>query len=133
MGETTTMSLVSSVLRNVAKHLGRREARPVAYPHPPPNVPVEQAPGRLLPWSRNQRPRLEAMRGPRFEQTSMDFQPMPLPAIELIKEEPIRVSDTRVAHCDGGDGPLGHPRIFINLEKDGPRPCSYCGLQFEYH
>lgn len=46
--------------------------------------------------------RLEAMRGPRFEQTSMDFQPMPLPAIELIKEEPIRVSDTRVAHCDGG-------------------------------
>ena len=25
-----------------------------------------------------------------------------------------------------GGGPLGHPKIYINLDKPGPHPCSYC-------
>jgi len=46
--------------------------------------------------------RTEAMSGPRFEQTSEQFQPRPMAAIELIKEEPIRLIQERVAACDGG-------------------------------
>ncbi|KAA1091371.1 hypothetical protein PGT21_032277 [Puccinia graminis f. sp. tritici] len=55
----------------------------------------------------------------------------PLPAIELIKKEPIRMVSSRVAAVDGGGGALGHPKIFINLDKPGPQPCGYCGLRFE--
>lgn len=32
--------------------------------------------------------------------------------------------------CDGGGGPLGHPRIFINLDKPKICWCTYCGLPF---
>ncbi|KAF9270212.1 hypothetical protein L218DRAFT_992856 [Marasmius fiardii PR-910] len=28
-----------------------------------------------------------------------------------------------------GDGPLGHPKIYINLDKPGPK--AYCGIRFE--
>jgi hypothetical protein len=49
------------------------------------------------------------MVGPRFEQTSELFQPRPLAAIELIKEEPIRLVEGRVAACDGGKSPLPPP------------------------
>lgn len=72
------------------------------------------------------------MIGPRFEQTAQEFQPRPLAAIELIAEEPIRLISARVAVCDGGVGPLGHPKVFINLDKPGAHPCTYCGLRFEH-
>ena len=32
--------------------------------------------------------------------------------------------------CDGGGGALGHPRVYINLDPDGPQTCGYCGLRF---
>jgi hypothetical protein len=25
-----------------------------------------------------------------------------------------------------GGGPLGHPKIYINLDKPGPHACTYC-------
>jgi hypothetical protein len=53
-------------------------------------APAEAGPGR-----RRER-RLTAMVGPRFEQTSELFQPRPLAAIELIKEEPIRLVEVSV-------------------------------------
>ena len=40
---------------------------------------VMQAPNRPTPWSRSQQPRERAMSGPRFEQTIMELQVMPLP------------------------------------------------------
>lgn len=55
------------------------------------------------------------MSGPRFEQTLMEFQPSPPAAIDLIAQEPIRYVNARRASCDGGGGPLGHPKIFINV------------------
>ncbi|KAH9460499.1 hypothetical protein Pst134EB_008670 [Puccinia striiformis f. sp. tritici] len=126
-------------------------------------------------WSANQRPRSQIISGPRFEQTNLDAQPHPLPAIELIKKQPVRMVSSRIAVCDGGlyfypplsterdlfffqirlfslpfekgcncvlinisslefltgGGALGHPKIFINLDKPGPKPCGYCGLRFE--
>ena len=51
-------------------------------------------------------------------------------AIDLIDEEaPIAVKG-RGTFCDGGDGPLGHPRVFINLDQPGNHACGYCGLRF---
>ncbi|GAA6024342.1 hypothetical protein JCM11491_000384 [Sporobolomyces phaffii] len=106
-------------------------ARVPAKPHTPPHVSSVQAPNRTTVWSRSQQERTEAMQGPRFEQTAEMFQPRPLAAVELIKEEPIRLIQSRVAACDGGGGPLGHPRVFINLDKPGPHGCTYCGIRYE--
>jgi len=61
----------------------------------------------------------------------MELQPNPLSAMQMIDEEPIRVVQGRKAVCDGGGGPLGHPKIFINLDQPGAHPCGYCGLRFE--
>ena len=32
--------------------------------------------------------------------------------------------------CDGGDGALGHPRVFLNMEGKGQVVCPYCGHAF---
>ena len=32
--------------------------------------------------------------------------------------------------CDGGGGPLGHPRIFINTDKPQICWCTYCGTPY---
>ncbi|KAI1299982.1 NADH dehydrogenase [ubiquinone] iron-sulfur protein 6, mitochondrial [Halotydeus destructor] len=51
-------------------------------------------------------------------------------AIDLIAEVPPKAVKARKIHCDGGDGPLGHPRVFINLDQPGDHACGYCGLRF---
>lgn len=43
--------------------------------------------------------------------------------------EIIEVEDEVVA-CDGGGGPLGHPRVFLHLHEDGRVDCPYCGRRF---
>ncbi|KAL9018911.1 MAG: hypothetical protein Q9185_003823 [Variospora sp. 1 TL-2023] len=45
------------------------------------------------------------------------IQPQPQAAIELIHKQPVRWTKQRVVSCDGGGGVLGHPRIFINVDK----------------
>ncbi|EON63118.1 hypothetical protein W97_02345 [Coniosporium apollinis CBS 100218] len=89
-----------------------------------------QAPNRKEIWSHSQQPRARAMVGPRFEQTIMADQPRPLAAIELIKKQPVRWTSKRMASCDGGGGPLGHPRIFINVDKPQVCACTYCGVPY---
>ena len=85
----------------------------VVPPHPPasatPTFATEtavsdlpQAPNHPGLWSENQRPRPTPATGPRFEQTAMQLQPQPLSAMEMIAREPIRLSKTRIAACDGG-------------------------------
>ncbi|KAK3627877.1 hypothetical protein LTR56_018993 [Elasticomyces elasticus] len=93
---------------------------------------VMQAPNRKSIWSRSQKPREEAMVGPRFEQTIMEDQPRPYAAIDLIHRQPVRWTKTRSVSCDGGGGPLGHPRIFINVDKPQVCQCTYCGLPFAH-
>ncbi|KAJ7038211.1 zinc-finger domain-containing protein [Mycena alexandri] len=90
-----------------------------------------QAPNAPSTWSTNQQPRPGPESSPRFEQTAMELQPNPLSAMALINDVPINMVNGRRAVCDGGGGPLGHPKIFINLDLPGPRPCGYCGLRFE--
>ncbi|KAF2153480.1 NADH-ubiquinone oxidoreductase [Myriangium duriaei CBS 260.36] len=93
---------------------------------------VAQAPNRATTWSRSQQPREKAMVGPRFEQTIMEDQPRPLAAIDLIHKQPVNWIKERVVSCDGGGGPLGHPRIFINVDKPQICWCTYCGLPFAH-
>jgi uncharacterized Zn-finger protein len=38
--------------------------------------------------------------------------------------------DTTIVACDGGGGALGHPRVYINLAKDGTGECGYCDRKF---
>ncbi|XP_055640136.1 NADH dehydrogenase [ubiquinone] iron-sulfur protein 6, mitochondrial [Toxorhynchites rutilus septentrionalis] len=53
-------------------------------------------------------------------------------AIKLIDETPIIQTDKRVVYCDGGTEPaLGHPKVYINLDKPGAHACGYCGLRFQ--
>ncbi|KAL4069625.1 zinc-finger domain-containing protein [Scleroderma yunnanense] len=94
-------------------------------------TPAPQASNYPTTWSTSQQPRPAARSGPRFEQTAMELQPNPLSAMDLIANEPVRIVHDRKAVCDGGGGSLGHPKIFINLDKPGSHPCGYCGLRFE--
>ncbi|KAH8413052.1 hypothetical protein KR009_007743 [Drosophila setifemur] len=50
--------------------------------------------------------------------------------IKLIEDVPPKECTERVVFCDGGDGPLGHPKVYINLDKPGNHICGYCGLRF---
>jgi uncharacterized Zn-finger protein len=38
--------------------------------------------------------------------------------------------DAMVAACDGGGGPLGHPRVYLNLAPAGKAECPYCSRLF---
>ncbi|KXS16627.1 hypothetical protein M427DRAFT_97582 [Gonapodya prolifera JEL478] len=92
---------------------------------------VTQSPNNDGTWSRSQRPRSLAYRGARFEQTDIALQPTPLSAQAMIAEEPVRTVQGHKAVCDGGGGALGHPKVYIPLDKPGEVvPCGYCGLRF---
>jgi uncharacterized Zn-finger protein len=46
--------------------------------------------------------------------------------------ETIRVTHTEVA-CDGDAGPLGHPRVFLHIDRSiGQVTCPYCSRQYVY-
>jgi NADH dehydrogenase (ubiquinone) Fe-S protein 6 len=136
-------TMISSRLAaRLCPRLGRRlySSNPVA---PAASVPAEakqqavapQSPNRAAAWSTSQSPRPAGQSGPRFEQTVMELQPNPLSAMELLANEPVLLVDGRRAICDGGgstqlrhgdsdvrpnhffkgSGPLGHPKIYINL------------------
>ncbi|KAK2461920.1 hypothetical protein APHAL10511_006383 [Amanita phalloides] len=94
-------------------------------------VLAPQAPNHATTWTTSQHPRPTASGSPRFEQTAMDLQPNPLSAMALIANEPVRLVPNRKAVCDGGGGPLGHPKIYISLDQPGSHSCGYCGLRFE--
>jgi len=38
--------------------------------------------------------------------------------------------DEMVAACNGGGGPLGHPRVYLNLAPAGQVECPYCSRVF---
>lgn len=38
--------------------------------------------------------------------------------------------ETNQVHCDGGDGALGHPRIYLNMGEKREVDCPYCGRRF---
>jgi len=48
----------------------------------------------------------------------------PTSTAQVTPTETIHVNDRTVA-CDGGDGPLGHPRVFLRIVDDSV-VCPYC-------
>lgn len=38
--------------------------------------------------------------------------------------------DQMVAACNGNGGPLGHPRVYLNLAPSGQVECPYCSRLF---
>ncbi|VDK39335.1 unnamed protein product [Taenia asiatica] len=52
-------------------------------------------------------------------------------AVDLIKNVPPKQVTESIVACDGGHGALGHPRVYINLDKPGLHTCGYCGLRYE--
>jgi uncharacterized Zn-finger protein len=46
---------------------------------------------------------------------------MPFETIEI---------DEMVAACNGGGGPLGHPRVYLSLTPNGRVECPYCSRLF---
>jgi uncharacterized Zn-finger protein len=44
-------------------------------------------------------------------------------------EETILVS-SRTVGCDGGDGPLGHPMVYLKIGEEGSVVCPYCSRHF---
>ncbi|CAD5208881.1 unnamed protein product [Bursaphelenchus xylophilus] len=51
-------------------------------------------------------------------------------AINLVAEQPPTPSEEHVVSCDGGHPALGHPKVYINLDKPGTHACGYCGQRF---
>jgi uncharacterized Zn-finger protein len=51
---------------------------------------------------------------------------------EIVTEpfEVITVETDRVA-CDGGGGPLGHPKVYLNLGVEGHVECPYCSRLYK--
>lgn len=50
---------------------------------------------------------------------------MPIPPPETVITPEWRVA------CDGGDGALGHPRVWLSLAQDtGMVDCGYCDKRF---
>jgi uncharacterized Zn-finger protein len=43
--------------------------------------------------------------------------------------ETIEVDDTRVS-CDGVPGPLGHPKVYLEMGDEGFVECPYCDRRF---
>lgn len=48
-----------------------------------------------------------------------------------MKEDVIMVSKNSVA-CNGGNGPLGHPKVYLDVGKTGKVTCPYCSQEFVY-
>ena len=44
--------------------------------------------------------------------------------------EQTNLVDSPVVACDGGGGPLGHPRIYLRIGADGVIVCPYCSRRY---
>ena len=49
--------------------------------------------------------------------------------METTLPETIAVEQTRIA-CDGGGGPLGHPKVYLEIGEKGFVDCPYCGRHY---
>jgi len=50
-------------------------------------------------------------------------------SVAIDAPEVIEVDETRVA-CDGGDGTLGHPRVYLEMGEAPYVECPYCDRRF---
>ena len=50
-------------------------------------------------------------------------------AVKTPQFETVTVQTARIA-CDGGDGALGHPRVWLNMGHDRQVVCPYCSRTY---
>ena len=50
-------------------------------------------------------------------------------APEIAPPEIITVDGDKIG-CDGGEGPLGHPLVYLSLGEAGQIDCPYCGRRY---
>lgn len=50
-------------------------------------------------------------------------------AISIDEPEIEEVETTRVS-CDGGEGALGHPKVYLDMGSKGMVECPYCDKRF---
>ncbi len=41
-----------------------------------------------------------------------------------------RYIDSRQIACDGDDGPLGHPRVYLKMDEREAVTCGYCDRRY---
>ncbi|MBM85466.1 MAG: zinc-finger domain-containing protein [Rhodospirillaceae bacterium] len=48
--------------------------------------------------------------------------------------KPTEIIDTNkhTIACQGGNGPLGHPRVFLTIGHEGEVLCPYCSRLYRY-
>tara|TARA_B100001123_G_scaffold447145_1_gene603810 strand:- start:241 stop:417 length:177 start_codon:yes stop_codon:yes gene_type:complete len=44
--------------------------------------------------------------------------------VEIVEVDTVQIA------CDGGNGPLGHPRVYLTIERAGQIDCPYCGRRY---
>jgi uncharacterized Zn-finger protein len=49
---------------------------------------------------------------------------------EVIAEPEVIYVNGKTAVCDGGVGVLGHPRVFLAIDRSGEVECPYCSRRF---
>jgi uncharacterized Zn-finger protein len=55
------------------------------------------------------------------------------PTAKSAPEDVVLVTTWKVA-CDGGEGALGHPRVWLSLAQDtGEATCGYCDKIYRAH
>ncbi|ORY34258.1 zinc-finger domain-domain-containing protein [Naematelia encephala] len=132
---SSVLPLSSSLTRSILRTYSTvpQPSAPIKSEQPTESTPVElqQSPNVPTTWSTSQNPKPAAYNNARFEQVVLELQPNPKSAMGMLAEDPVRLVLGRKATCDGGGGPLGHPKIFINLDKPGPKACGYCGIRYE--
>lgn len=91
----------------------------------------KQAPNRDAVWSPSQISRDEVYHNnPRFVGVDLTKQPQGLSAMELTKQQPIIYLKKDIAVCNGTDRFQGHPKVYLNLDKDKVTSCGYCGAKY---
>jgi len=104
----------------------RRERIPII-----PEGHFAQAPNKDSTWSASQRVREEVYKSDvRFVGRDLSKQPFGEAAIELTKQQPIHYVKSDIAVCQGTTSLLGHPKVYINLDKDMVGHCGYCGAKY---
>ncbi|HEY8351720.1 MAG TPA: zinc-finger domain-containing protein [Sphingomonadales bacterium] len=49
----------------------------------------------------------------------------------MVIEAPEKIYvQSRHLSCDGGEGALGHPRVYLNMGEDSQVECPYCDRLF---
>lgn len=50
-----------------------------------------------------------------------------------MKKQEVTIVNERHVSCDGGQGELGHPKVYLEIKKGVEKiDCPYCGKTFEY-